>query len=114
MTPVDPFRPHTITVYPQIEGRDSKNKPTYSDGAPVQVIGKMRPRISTENNGGAGVNLETVWSFSTTDPYPGGTRTRVEWDGRKFDQLADALPNVIGLETDNTIVMLIQTGQVIQ
>lgn len=114
----NPFEPHTIRVTPKITTYDRTGTPKLTDGEPVEVKGKMRPLTSSELNE-IGMELMTVYSFSTRRAYPGGTVSTVKWTDHNgtehsFDQMGEARANILGLPTDNTRVMLRLVGQVVQ
>lgn len=75
--------PHTVTVVPQIVVQDRYGETT-ADGTPVPVRCSVQP-MSADETSAAGLQVETAYRVIARD-WPGGPYSRVEWDGRVWDQ----------------------------
>lgn len=84
--------PHTVTVYPRIRSFDEVGAPALTDGEPVVVTGgMMQPASSSVQPAFTTGTVATAdWTFICKGPWPGGPHSRVEWQGRIFDQMGAA------------------------
>lgn len=99
--------PHAVTVYPQVRSFDEVGAPMLSDGDPLVVSGMMQPASTGEVQAfGAGVVGTASWTFYCAGPWPGGPHSRVEWQGRVFDQEGTARIHSVSRRTAHVEVSL--------
>lgn len=96
-------RPHTVTVIPQERTRDAHGAAVWTDLDPTEVHGTVQP-LSANETYQLGLTAETVYRFLTVGPWPGGVHSRIEWDGREWVQVGEALHHTTGRLTRHVVV----------
>lgn len=114
--------PHSVQVEPRVRTSvDRTNNPTYGYGPPVEVRGlSVQPTSSTGARGGRdgaadpeAAPVTLLMKVIGRGPWPGGPYSRVTFEGRRFDQIGEALVRSTGRRTHHFVVTIrARTGEV--
>lgn len=92
---------HEVTVVPRIETTGEYGEVVLTDGAPVVVPGCQVQPVSAEEADSLGAQATTIYRVLGRGPWPGGIVSRVEWDGRTWDQIGEARKYTNGRRTQH-------------
>lgn len=102
----DKFMVHSITVILKpTTSLDDSNSPVYTPSPPVAVQGQLLP-VSTKEALELGLEVTNTFRFTTTNEYPGGPVSQVQYEARRFKQYGSPMTYSMGWDIDNTQVIL--------
>lgn len=90
---------HSVTVVPQVTTTDEYGGIVTTDGPPVTVSGCQVQPTTAEESDSLGMQATTIYRVIGRGPWPGGIVSRVEWDGREWDQIGEARQYTNGRRT---------------
>lgn len=100
----------TVTVTPQIKMIDGIGGSKYVDGNPVTVPRVMVQPVTTAELAEMGLQPVTTFRVIGRGPWPGGSRSRVDWRGRTFRQVGEHSVYVSGIATQHVDVIIQAEG----
>lgn len=100
---------HSVTVFPLVEGpRDADGDVTIVELPPVEWGCSVQP-VTAEQQSVLGLVNVTVYRMIGVG-WPGGARSRIEWDGSSWDQLGDVKRHRMSSRTGHDSVLMKETA----